>query len=115
LRKWIDWHVPDGAFASTDTGEVIQAFERVMKWAQAQDRYIDRAKAEFADSADGWLVAHAMTTNAILVTHEKPEPMGRRKIKIPEVCNAFGVPYTDTFEMLRSVGSSFVLNGSGRG
>jgi hypothetical protein len=32
-----------------------------------------------------------------------PAPYARNIVKIPEVCEAFGVDYVDTFEMLREL------------
>ena len=40
----------------------------------------------------------------VVVTHEQPAPDARRKVPIPNVCQAFNVPLVDTFEMLRTLG-----------
>lgn len=40
---------------------------------------------------------------ATVVTHEKPNPHVQRRVPIPNVCHALGVPYVDTFEMLRAL------------
>lgn len=37
----------------------------------------------------------------MLVTEEKYNPMIQTKIPIPNICNQFGVPFIDTFAMLR--------------
>ena len=49
------------AFASTDEEEVTNSYASVMGWVRAQDQFSDAAKADFADGADGWLVAYAMS------------------------------------------------------
>lgn len=41
--------------------------------------------------------------DATLVTHEKPNPDIRRKLPIPNVCDALGSPYVEAFEMLRKL------------
>ena len=68
---------------------------------------LDAAKADFATGADGWLVAYALSKRRIVVTHEVLDPGIRRKVPIPNVCEAFGVSYLDTFEMLRQLGVRF--------
>lgn len=103
LADWI--HGPfSAAFATTDDPDVIRSFAEMMAWVQAHAQFSDAAKAEFAGCADGWLVAHARVKDRVLVTHEQPAPDAKRKVPIPSVCEAFGVPFVDTFEMLRRLG-----------
>ena len=78
-----------------------------MSWVQAQDRFSDAAKADFAAGADGWLVTYAKAKGRIVVTHEVLNPDIIRKVPIPNVCEAFSVSYVDTFEMLRQLGVRF--------
>ena len=42
----------------------------------------------------------------VVVTHEVAA-RSKRKVKIPEVCMAFDVQYTTTFEMMRDLGARF--------
>jgi len=95
------------AFASTDEEEVTNSYASVMGWVRAQDQFSDAAKADFADGADGWLVAYAMSKSQIVVTHEVLDPGIKRKVPIPNVCEAFSVSYVDTFAMLRELGVRF--------
>jgi len=78
-----------------------------MGWVQVRSQFSDAAKADFANGADGWLVAFAKSKGRIVVTHEVLDPNIRRKVPIPNVCNAFGVNYVDTFAMLRELGVRF--------
>lgn len=103
LAKWAKTRFAD-AFVSTDEADVIEQYANVMKWVQGQDRFLDAAKAEFADGADGWLVAYAAAKGFVVVTHEQPAPESRKDVKIPDVCQAFGVRYVNTFTMLRELG-----------
>jgi Domain of unknown function (DUF4411) len=93
-------------FASTNENDVLQAYGAAMQWAQAQTRYSAAAKAEFADkkNADAWLVAYAQAQGCVIVTHEQPDPNVQRKIPIPNVCQAFGIPFFNSFAMLRALG-----------
>ena len=95
------------AFASTDEEDTIRSYTDVMGWVQAQDQFLDAAKADFAAGADGWLVAYARSKGSIIVTQELPATDARRKVPIPNVCDAFDIEYRDTFEMLRQLGVRF--------
>ena len=69
------------------------------------------ALEEFLAGADPWLIAKAMTSaDAVVVTHEQFNPQMRRKYSIPNVCQQFGVPWIDTFELLRRTEARFVLD-----
>ncbi len=65
--------------------------------------------ASFLAGADPWLIAKAATTGAIVVTQEMPVPVESKKIKIPNICNDFGVLYINSFELLRDLQAKFVL------
>jgi predicted nucleic acid-binding protein len=106
LARWVKGHFRQ-AFASTDEAGVIQAFGEIMNWVQAQGQFTGAAKAEFANNADGWLVAYARVNRCVVVTHEVMAPDARRKVPIPNICHAFGVQNGDTFEMLRTLGVRF--------
>ncbi len=52
------------------------------------------------DSADPWLVAHALNiTGSVVVTEEKPSHGGRPKV--PDVCDAFDVEHINVLQMFR--------------
>lgn len=91
------------AFESTDRPDVIDHFTKIMQWVQGFD-FTEPAKAEFAASPDGWLIAYAKAAGHTLVTHESYEPDRKNKVKIPNVCKKFSVPYVNTFAMLRDLG-----------
>lgn len=97
----------NNAFASTDEEDVTESYSEVMSWVQAQDQFSGAAKADFAAGADGWLVAYTKAKGCIVVTHEVLYPDIKRKVPIPNVCEAFGLSYVDTFEMLRELGVRF--------
>lgn len=101
-----EWAASDFAqgFASTDVAEVLGEFRRVMAWVAGQPQFTDAAKRQFADGADGWLVAYAKVRGYVVVTQEQPSGDVKRRVPIPNVCNAFGVRYVGTFEMLRELG-----------
>ena len=106
LATWAKGDISD-AFASTDQEDIISSYTTVMGWVYAQDQFSDEAKADFATGADGWLVAYAMSKGRIVVTQEVLDPGIRRKVPIPNVSEAFGLSYIDTFAMLRELGVRF--------
>jgi len=103
IAEWAEANFSD-AFPSTDEATVIQAYGQIMAWVQTQNQFSDAAKADFASGADGWLVAYARAKGCVVVTQEGLNPAIKRKVPIPNVCQAFDMPYLDTFEMLRRLG-----------
>lgn len=94
LADWAGRDFAD-AFARTDTPAVVQAYARVMQWVEAARQYRTAARTEFANGADGWLVA----------TNEKANPESKAGVPLPNVCTAFDVECMDTFEMQRRIGA----------
>ena len=93
-------------FASTDSKFVLADYGDIIQWVQSQERFFNAAKSEFSRGADAWVIAYAKANNAIVVTHEVPAPKST-KIKIPDVCDYFGVKHTNTFDMLKKLGVVF--------
>ncbi len=101
-----DWANGDfnPAFLSTRSGAVIKAYGEVINNVLANTQYKDAAKETFGSGADGWLIAYAKSEGFTVVTLEQSEPLSRKEVKIPDVCNVFGVPWINTFQMLRNLG-----------
>jgi hypothetical protein len=55
--------------------------------------------AEFLVGADGWIIAHAMNGDGVVVTQES-ERSYRSKIKIPTICKIFSIRCINTYDML---------------
>jgi hypothetical protein len=104
LAEWVDGPFA-GAFASTAGEDIVDAYREVVRWVEGQGQFLPAAKAEFAAGADGWLVAYAIVKQRVVVTHEVVAPDVRRRVPIPNVCEAFELPpCIDTFQMLRVLG-----------
>lgn len=106
LADWVEKNFKS-AFAPTDDPDVMIEYAKVISWTESQAHYLDYAKTEFASIADGWLIAYAKAKGYTLITTEQPEPLRRNKVKIPDVCNALGVPWDNQYEMLRNLGIVF--------
>ena len=106
----VDWaRARPDAFWLADTADVVVAMAQLSAWATDPARdYRQEAVDEFLDSADLKLIAHAMTTEATVVTREQPAPDAKKKIKIPDACIAFGVVWTDPFSTYRALGMRLV-------
>ena len=113
LVRWVRNEVPKGFFVPVDTDVVVRAYTDVMMWVQRNPEYFDHAKAKFAAGADGWLVAYALMHDATIVTNEQSAPKSRKEIKLPDVCDQFGVQNDNAFVMLREQNIHFDWAGEG--
>jgi hypothetical protein len=109
LDHWVEQTAPATLFATTQTAPVVAEFTTIVRWVQNNLQFLPEAKAEFADVADGWLAAYAKAHSYTVVTQEVHRPEQRNRVPLPNVCLQFGVPYTDTFTMLRTLGARFSL------
>lgn len=110
LVRWVRGDVPETFFLEADTDVVTSTYTEIMMWAQRHPDYFDSAKAKFATGADGWLVAYALVHGATVVTNEQPAPSAKREIKLPDVCDQFGVQRSSIFAVLRSLNARFEWN-----
>ena len=69
--------------------------------------YTDAARREFMGIADYLLVAQAHSRKCLVVTSEQPAPNSKRKIKIPDACDAMNVSYFGPFDLYRKLGLRF--------
>ena len=113
LVQWVRDDLPRGFFVRVDTDAVMRAYTDIMMWVQGHSRYFDQAKAKFATGADGWLVAYARVHGTTVVTNEQSAPESRKEIKLPDVCDRFGVRRDNMFAMLRALNIQFDWAGSG--
>lgn len=102
LAQWAENDFDD-AFKSTNRDDVIAVYGQVMNWVRSQSRFSRAEIAKFARGADGWLIAYSKVTAGTLVTHEGAEPTSDR-VKIPDVCQQFGVIHASPFKMIRDLG-----------
>ena len=101
LTNWLKNEFDKNDFVSTDSKNVKDQYDEIINWIQNNPQFNDEAKADFANGADGWLIAYAKVNDCIVVTQEKFHPDIRRKVPIPNVCKEFEVEYINLFEMLR--------------
>ncbi|MBX9810347.1 MAG: DUF4411 family protein [Burkholderiales bacterium] len=107
LSQWVKSKCPKTFFEASTDSAIAAEYGNAMVWVQSQSRYTPAAKSKFATDADGWLIAYAKHHGVTVVTQEVPAPDSRKEAKIPDVCDALGVKYVDTFDMLEKLKVQF--------
>lgn len=102
LTDWVKGHAPVSCYIHIDTG-IMQKYGETQIWASSQ-HYTDNAKLVFADVADAYLVATAAAKDLTLVTYEKSVPESKKRIMIPDACDAIGAKYCDLNAVLSEMG-----------
>jgi hypothetical protein len=105
LTEWARRHRP--MFLPLASAE-LPFVARVNRWANDSPDYDAAAKAQFANAADSFLIAHALAGSHTVVTHERVSD-ARKRIPIPNAATANGVAFISPFLMLRAEGARFVL------
>ena len=106
LTRWAREAPAD--FFQQPTSSGIEVLRQITNHIEAKDS--PRAeKTRFLSKADPFLIAHAKAENHVVVTNEKAVPANSRKIKIPNVCSAFGVKFCSIYDVIRESKARFVL------
>ena len=104
LAEWARTRGP--AFFLVPDEPVLPGLTAVANWATGRT-YPPAAINGFLQSADYYLVAHALGHGHIVVTRELPG--ATRRVKIPDACIGIGVRCMTPFEMLRTEHARFIL------
>lgn len=102
LTRWMKAYAPSEFYIANDA-DVMSKYADVQNWASSNKVYLPDAVNEFAQVADAFLVATASAKGHTLVTNETAAPKCKRRVKIPDVCNAIGVRYCDLNTVLREL------------
>lgn len=105
LSEWVANR--EALFLATDAN-IVPGMQHLAAWARS-GRFTPAAADEFLRVADFELVAFAHAHNHTVVTHERPNPLAKKRIMIPDACQELGVQWMDPFTMLREAGAKFVL------
>jgi hypothetical protein len=98
-----------GSLKNPDTERVSRGLRATATWVMDAERiYTYGARTEFLAKADYYFVAQAAAMGATVITTELSDPRSKKRVKIPDVCVALGVPYASPFTMLRNEGVRFV-------
>ena len=107
LAQWVKARKDGSFFLPVDDIQTQEAYSQVAN--HVVEHYDEKHFNPFLNAADPWLIAKAMATGATLVTHKVLVPQGSKKVKIPNVCKAFGVPYINSYALLRLLKAEFIL------
>jgi hypothetical protein len=102
LYNWVRTTAPKSLFATTKSTQVAKQYAQIVNWVMTNDHYLPAAKNEFMGEPDGWVMAYAMANELTVVTHEVPS-LEKKKVKMPDVCLHFKIPYCNTFKMLEDL------------
>lgn len=109
-RAASDWlHAVAGDVIMPITEDTLAKYVDVCRWAEDQaQNYKKEAIDEFEqnDRADAWICAEASASELLIVTNEK-KLNSPNKVKIPNVCEAFGIEYMANLDFMRKQGFSF--------
>jgi hypothetical protein len=87
----------------------VPSLRAIAAWTMTGDpRFQQQARTDFLATADYRLVAQAHAGKHAVVTHEVPQPEGKKRIKIPDVCSAFKVEQREPFALFRDLGLRLV-------
>lgn len=103
LKTWANEHAPESFFKKTADKTVVDWFAKTIEWVYAEAQFTPAAKTEYANAADGWLVAYAKSNGFVVVTQEVYNPEIKKKVPIPNVCREFAVKCDNTVAMLRAL------------
>ena len=106
LAEWAKERVRVGGFFLPPDDAVTNSLRQVATWANGQN-FTEGAVNDFLQKADFYLVAHAHAHGHTVVTMETFQADVISRIKIPNACAGMGVPYENTWEMLRAQGIQF--------
>lgn len=86
--------------------EVTKRLKEIYAKDPSHLNLVDNTKAR--SLADPWLIAHAMESNAVVVTkEEKVTASNSKKIKIPNVCDNMGVRWINDFQFVQELNFQF--------
>jgi len=106
LKDWVTKRKEASRFADVSEKAVQESFRDIA--VHVNSRYEAHHAGKFLDGADPWLIAYAQVNDCTVVTGEVLAP-GAKKVKIPNICEEFGVDYTNGFTMLQSLSACFIL------
>ncbi len=92
LSEWVHSRKNSPLFREISENVQIEYVE-IINYAQNHPTFSQSQKAFFLGEGDPFIIAHAKVENAVVVTQEVLVPDNSSKVKIPNICNQFGVSY----------------------
>ncbi|WP_019588964.1 MULTISPECIES: DUF4411 family protein [unclassified Thioalkalivibrio] len=95
---------------TVDDERTQEFFADVANHVMSHPVYEEPHTSLFLAGADPWLIASAAATGASVITHEARVPASSKRVKIPNVCEEFAVPYFSTFDLMGKLSARLVLD-----
>ena len=85
---------------------ITMCLQKIYSFNPSHKNLVDNIKAR--SLADPWVIAHALNSNATVVTkEEKVTALNSPKIKIPNVCDNMGVRWINDFQFIDELAIKF--------
>ena len=102
----LNWLKKSSIPVHPNTEKVTLSLKNIFDSNPLHQRLVDSIKGRSV--ADPWVIAHAITENAVVVTKEgKLTANNSQRIRIPNVCENMGIRCIDDFEFIKEVGIKF--------
>ena len=93
----------------TITEAVTICLQKIYAYSPVHKNLVDNTKAR--SIADPWVIAHAMSENATVVTkEEKVTALSSTRIKIPNVCDNMSIRWMNDFDFVHELGMKFTCS-----
>jgi len=106
LSTWTK--LKDSSFFLPTDASTLSGVAQIAAWVSTAN-FKEYAKQNFLAEADPFLIAHALAYGHTVVSHERLIKGETKKIKVPVVCQAFGIPCVSIFDVLKTINPKFVL------
>jgi Domain of unknown function (DUF4411) len=100
-----DWLKQSGMPVYETDGPVTAVVNKIFLADARHEQLVDNKKGR--SLADPFVIAHAITQSACVVTKESMVTQSDKRIRIPNVCVKMGVKCINDFEMIRQLGLRF--------
>jgi len=102
-----DWVKQSGLSVYESDGPITEIVSQIYHADPRHVQLVDNVKGR--SLADPWVIAHAISQKACVVTKEFKETQSLKRVRIPNVCEKMGVPWIDDFQMIRELGIKFYV------
>lgn len=105
FQQWLTTAAAQSFFLAPEA-EWVPRYSEVISYVETT--YLPgKPRDDFANGADGWLLAAAIARGDGILTFEKPAPDSQTKPKIPTVALHFGVPCSDPWQVYEDFNARF--------
>ncbi len=102
LAAWARQRGPN-FFLSVDN-DAANRVQQIATWLTQSSGLAPHQISEFLSGADPWLIGFALAHNHTVVTNESLVASNSKKVKVPNICQQFGVVYTALVPVIQQSG-----------